>query len=476
MSKHRKARRPVITAAAIVPVSAMAVIAGAGHAAAAPTTSQPGVTAPTTSQPGVTTPTTSQPGVTGARTNTTQWQYLPGFDPGEFRDVETVKEDDFRGPRHTVQTVPVAPAAPAADSTGGTQQASMNSAPIEYQQIVVEKPALVTEGGLVKPIQADDGTVRLGIFTAAKPEWIPQHLADQVNNTSAVLEARGATAFNSLGIPTTRSQRVAAGAAGGILIGGGVTGAVTGTVTGAVGSAVGAPIGAVVVGVPAAVVGAVAGALIGGTIGGVAAGAAGAILLPGVGVIPGGVAGTAGGALVGAAVGAAVVGAGGAAVGTAAGAATGGAIGGAVGGTAGAVVGGTVGGVIGTALGAGQGMGEAQESEGYNKDALVAQTRHTVAHIETTPAGAAVTDGFRAASDAYQGALDNGRTALESSAPGTAVLAGLDGLDNAVKNLVNPGHDAADAIGIGVHFPVAGTAPGEVIPAAETVNVDVVAA
>ncbi|NLG56495.1 MAG: hypothetical protein GX542_12760 [Rhodococcus sp.] len=413
MSKHRKARRPVLAGVAIVPVSAMALIAGAGQAAATPTTSQPGVTSPTTSQPGVAAPSTSQPGVTTKKTNE-DWKYVPGFDPGPYRNMETIPEAAVNRPATP------RPAAPAAPSQSGGQQA--NYVAPQTQTVVEAEPELVADNGLAKPIQAEEGTVRLGVFKSAKPEWLSEEYADQLNNTSAVLEAQGATAFNSLGIPTTRSQRIAGGAVAG--------------------AAVGALIGGAVMTVPGVVVGALVGGTIGGTSGVLGCAPLVAPLLASIGLAPAGaVIGTActvAGGLIGAGVGAGALIA------------------------AGAVVGGTIGAVVGTAYGAGENMGEAAEyvPAGFDKDALIAQTRHVVNGLETSAAGLAVTNGFRGASDAFQGALDNGRDAIAARPDGEALLAQIDNVDLAFKNIVNPGHEAGDAIGIGVHYPVAGTAPG----------------
>ena len=430
MAKHRKARRPVIAGAALVPVSAMAVIAGAGHAGATPTTSQPGVTPPTTSQPGVTSPgTPSQPGVTTKPSTTNEWKYVPGFDPGPYRNVETIPEPGSV-PTQAPTPAPAAPAAPSPapsyQGDGGGQQAYYYQAPQPEQaapEVVENTEAdLLTEGGLVKPIQAEDGMVRIGLVKGERPDWLSEEYADQINNTSAVMEAQGATAFNSLGIPTTRSQRIAAGTIGGAVVG--------------------ATIGAAVVGIPAAAVG----GLVGGTIGGSAAVVQAVtsivpatVVFPVVGTVVTGfvlpTALTVGGAAIGAA-----------AVGIPVAA-------------AGAVVGGTIGGVIGGAFGAGQNVGEAQEvtpapPAPFDKDALTAQTRQVVAQIESVPGGTVVTDGFRGASDAFQAALDNGRNAIAAQPNGEGILAQIDGADQAIKNVLNPTHEAADAIGIGIHVPV----------------------
>ncbi|MFD0600256.1 hypothetical protein ACFQZ4_54680, partial [Catellatospora coxensis] len=66
---------------------------------------------------------------------------------------------------------------------------------------------------------------RFGALSGPRPDWLPREEADKLNNTSSILEAQGATFFNSLGIETTRSDRVAAGATAGVVLGA-ATGAV----------------------------------------------------------------------------------------------------------------------------------------------------------------------------------------------------------------------------------------------------------
>ncbi|AHK35482.1 hypothetical protein Pd630_LPD10032 (plasmid) [Rhodococcus opacus PD630] len=151
-------------------------------------------------------------------------------------------------------------------------------------------------GKPVAPIQAAPDTYRFGYLTGPRPEWLPKTEADKLNNTASILEAQGATFFNSLGVPTTRSDRMAAAATaggvgaglvcatvaggsaaliaggGGAVIGFGIGSAVAGPLGAAPGAAIGAGVAAVGVGAPVAVT---AGALCAtaGALGGAAYGA-----------------------------------------------------------------------------------------------------------------------------------------------------------------------------------------------------------
>ncbi|WP_157184035.1 hypothetical protein [Nocardia takedensis] len=141
----------------------------------------------------------------------------------------------------------------------------------------------------VAPIEAPPDTVRVGQWSAPRPDWLPPECAEAINDAAAQAEAQVATALDSIGIEAGRSDRVA----GATLAGAGIGGAA----------------GAVVAGVPAAAAGAVVGGLVGGTIGGIAGAAVGTVIsVPVVGPVTSGVAGTVLGAAAGAAAGAAVAG------------------------------------------------------------------------------------------------------------------------------------------------------------------------
>lgn len=141
----------------------------------------------------------------------------------------------------------------------------------------------------VAPIEAPPDTVRVGQWSAPRPDWLPPECAEAINGIAAQAEAQVATALDSIGIEAGRSDRVA----GATLAGAGIGGAA----------------GAVVAGAPAAAAGAVVGGLVGGTIGGIAGAAVGTVIsVPVVGPVTSGVAGTVLGAAAGAAAGAAVAG------------------------------------------------------------------------------------------------------------------------------------------------------------------------
>ncbi|NLU83233.1 hypothetical protein [Rhodococcus sp. HNM0569] len=385
-------------------MSAVAVMATAGHASAAPTTSQPGVTSPSspgTSQPGVTSPSspsTSQPGVT----TTQDWEYVPGFDPGAYRNVETQQDPDSV----LVETVTPAPAPqPQAAQEVYYYYDEGDYSGEQAEQPVVEQPAVeqdasLTENGLVKPIQAEEGKVRLGMVKADRPTWMTEQQGNQVNNTSAVLEAQGATFFNSLGVPTNRAQRVAAGTTAGVVIG--------------------ATTGAVVLGAPFALVGAGVGAAAG----------AGVMSIPVVGEVA---------CLPYAMVGCIGIGAG---IGAAAGRVPAAVVGGAIGGT--------IGGVIGGAYGAGQNVGEVAPEESFDKGPLTNKAREVVSQVEAMPGGQGVVNAARGTSDAFQSALWDGRNAIAAQPNGDGMLAQIDAADEAAKALLDPAHAAADAIGQGL--------------------------
>ena len=305
-ARHRAIPRPVAASAtAALTLTVAAMFTGAGFAVAA--TGQPGVTTEVPGgQPSVTAP---SPSVSQQDSGTTaDWQYVgPYVPPAEYRNAPTRSVPNYNAPiYYSEPKVEQTPPTPA-------PQPSTDAVPEPSKDETVVAP-----GTPVAPIQAPDNTVRFGAISGEKPGWLSQDDADRVNNTAAVLEAQGATYFNNLGIPTTRSDRMAAGTSAGVLIGG-TTSAVT----------------TYAVVAPAAIL---AGGLIGGTIGGITGAGVGSVLIPGVGAVPVGVAATAGGAAIGAAVGAA------AALIPAAGV-----------GAAGAVIGGVVGG----AYGAGENLGEA---------------------------------------------------------------------------------------------------------------------
>lgn len=138
---------------------------------------------------------------------------------------------------------------------------------------------------LVAPIQAPDGTIRIGSAQIGRPDWVDPKLAEGINDTFAQQEATLAQGFDSVGFDPARSDRMAGDALVGSLAGNVAAGVITSpltTTSAAVGAVagfisgipflpaglvvmpvVGALIGAAVIAVPAAVVGSGIGAGVG---------------------------------------------------------------------------------------------------------------------------------------------------------------------------------------------------------------------
>ncbi|MFD4366024.1 insoluble domain protein [Rhodococcus sp. NPDC058521] len=142
--------------------------------------------------------------------------------------------------------------------------------PVQVQELHLPEPVAP-----VAPIEAPEEKLRIGDYVSDKPEWLSEEHMERTNNSAAVVEAQVATFWNSIGVETSRSDRLAAAT---------TAGAVGGFVT-----------GAAVCGVPAAV----GGALVGGTIGGLTAGVGsiptvvGPVLLGTIGTLGGGAIGAA---------------------------------------------------------------------------------------------------------------------------------------------------------------------------------------
>ena len=283
--RHRQAVRQSTTAA-LVAACIAAGISLAPNAAAAPgqagindNTGQAGITGDG-GQAGVTTPTpapsqTPQQSSEDAGT-TADWDtYIPI--PTEYQNVPTRQAPTYTEPTYYNDTpLPVGEQhVPEAD----------------------QEPKIVPgHGGPVAPIQAPEDTYRFGYLTGARPDWLPKNEADKLNNTSAILEAQGATFFNSLGVPTTRSDRMAAAATAGAVTAGVAGATAAGVTAGAVGAAGGALIGLAAGTAIGGPVLAGPGAGTGAIIGGLALGAPAAVTV--------GALSAAGGALAGAAYGA----------------------------------------------------------------------------------------------------------------------------------------------------------------------------
>lgn len=217
-------------------------------------------------------------------------------------------------------------------------------APIQVETLHL--PVAVTP---TAPIIAPRNMVRYGDAMFEQPNWWSDIDAERTNNTTALTEAATTDFWRSIGVETTRAERLAASQ-----VAGGVTGAVA---------------GATAAGVPAAVIG----GLIGGTIGGVQGAAIGGLVptpIPGMPIVTTGVAGTAGGAALGAA----------------------------IGGVPAAAIGGLAGGAAGVAAATNFGAGDLTEPEevaapDVEHDAIVDQTAATLTEWENSgPVGAAAAD------------------------------------------------------------------------------------
>ena len=283
--RHRQAVRQSTTAA-LVAACIAAGITLAPNAAAEPgqagitdNNNQAGITGER-GQAGVTTPAPEPPETPQASAEdagtTSDWgTYIPI--PTEYQNVPTRHVPTYTEPTDTDD----------APSPAGEQQVP------EPEQTPESAPGHSVP---VAPIQAPKDTYRFGYLTGPRPDWLPKTEADRLNNTSAILEAQGATFFNSLGVPTTRSDRMAAAATAGAVTAGVAGATATGVTAGAVGAAGGALIGLAAGTAIGGPVLAGPGAGTGAIIGGVALGAPAAVTV--------GALSAAGGALAGAAYGA----------------------------------------------------------------------------------------------------------------------------------------------------------------------------
>lgn len=366
MGKHRKSRVSTIARMALVPSAAAAVVvAASGAASAAPNELPPqgGVTtAPPTqgggtdtprTQGGVTSTPTTQGGVTAAPAQPEPVYWVAP--PAQYENVEYQPLDNYDYDTNTY------------------------NAPDDYYvaPLRVEELHLPTYVEPTAPIIAPRETLRLGTYHVAQPNWITDGDLARTNNTSAVIEAEVSTFWRSLGVETTRANRLAAAQLG--------MGA-----AGAIGTAV-------TWGVPAA--------LAGGGIGGYVTAVNPPALVSGIGWVPGGVFGTAVGA----------------------------AIGGIPAALAGAVVGGAAGVQAGTAFGAGD-LGEPQELPAevrsffndVDQPAVTTQTQDTLAQWDTNPVGGAAASAVRDVVAAAPGIDRQARDFVAAQPGGEQVLGQID--------------------------------------------------
>lgn len=292
--------------------------------------------------------------------------------------------------------------------------------------VTPEQLHLPTQVEIVAPIEAPEDKLRLGDYVSEKPQWLSEQDLERTNNSSAVVEAQVATFWKSIGIETSRSDRIAAATTAGV---------VTGFVT-----------GAAVAGIPAA--------LIGGTIGGTSA----LFLVPAYAwsgpfafaIAPAMVAGGA-----------------------------------AIAGVPAALVGGTIGAVIGGVAGANYGAGDTTIAPTVEHDQaapvapaappveaappapapqlpavnpITAATQQVVAQIETLPGGAAAVSELRVfaaaapqlADDASVVVDDQVRAAAAETPGGTDAVAAFDGAAPMLDPAADQVHNAALAVQAGV--------------------------
>lgn len=352
---HRKRTAGAVAKVAIVPSAAAAVIvAASGAASAAPNQlpSQGGVTSAPSTQGGVTSAPTTQGGVTSAPAQPEPVYWVEP--PVQYQDIEYQPLEYYDYDTDTY------------------------AAPDDYYvaPVRVEDLHLPTYVEPTAPIIAPRETLRLGTFHAPQPNWITDGDLARTNNTSAVVEAEVSTFWRSLGVETTRANRLAAAQIGG--------------------GAVGALAGAALLGVPAA--------LVGGTVGGVQ----GAAIWGGVDLwFPGGPVVFVTNGVAGTAIGAAVAGVPAAAVG--------------------AVVGAVTGTALGTAVGAGD-LGEPRDLPipDVDKAAITAQTQEELAQWEVTPAGGAVATAVRDGVAAAAGIDRQARDFVASRPGGRQVVEQVD--------------------------------------------------
>lgn len=264
-------------------------------------------------------------------------------------------------------------------------------APVQVETL--HQPVAVTP---TAPIIAPRNKIRFGDSPFEQPNWVSDADAERTNNTSAILEAQATDFWRSVGVETTRAERLAASQ-----VAGGVTGVVA---------------GATAAGVPAAVVG----GLIGGTIGGVQGAALGTIIptpIPGLPVVTSGVAGTAGGA----------------------------AIGEAVAGVPAAAIGGLAGGAAGVAAATNFGAGDLTEPtevavEDVEHDAIVDQTAATLTEWENSgPVGAAAADAVQNVAQTAPVIDQQARDFVAAQPGGTQIIEQVDTALNKFFTTATPG-------------------------------------
>ncbi|MGW4336775.1 insoluble domain protein [Rhodococcus koreensis] len=275
-------------------------------------------------------------------------------------------------------------------------------APVQFEQLHLPSPVEPT-----KPFIAPRDTLRIGEIHIKQPNWVSDMDRDRTNNTMAVVQAGVSTGWRSIGVETSRADRIAAAQVGA--------------------GAAGAAIGATAAGGAAAT----AGALVGGTIGGLAGMTAGNVFLPGLGWVPAGIVGTAAGAGIGAA-----------AAGIPAA-------------TAGALVGGGIAVAAVTPIAAGD-KGEPREIEvpDIDSEAVTAQTETVLSDWENSgPIGQAAASAVQDTVEAAPAIDQQARDFVAAQPGGQQIIAQVEGTLNSFLNDATPGLAAdllSGAIGGGI--------------------------
>ncbi|MDV6284584.1 insoluble domain protein [Rhodococcus jostii] len=259
--------------------------------------------------------------------------------------------------------------------------------PVQLDQLHLPTPVEPTA-----PFIAPRDTLRIGEIHLKQPNWISDGDRDRTNNTLSVVQAGVSTGWRSIGVETSRADRIAAAQVGA--------------------GAAGAALGAVTTGGAAAT----AGALVGGTIGGLAGMTAGNVFLPGLGWVPAGIVGTAAGAGLGAAVGIPVA-------------------------AAGAVVGGAAAVAAVTPIAAGD-KGEPREIEvpDIDSEAVTAQTETVLTDWENSgPVGQAAADAVQDTVEAAPAIDQQARDFVAAQPGGEQIIEQVDTTLNTFFTDATPG-------------------------------------
>ncbi|RVW06582.1 hypothetical protein [Rhodococcus spongiicola] len=252
MGKHHKANAGKIARVAIVPSAAAAVIvAASGTAQAAPNQlpSQGGVTSAPETQGGVTSAPSTQGGVTSVPEQPEPLYWVEP--PAQYQNIEYQPLENYDYETNTYD------------------------APDDYQvaPIQIQELHLPTQVEPTAPIIAPRDTLRLGTHHASQPNWVTDGDLARTNNTSAVIEAEVSNFWRSVGVETSRADRVAAGGLGGATAGAVAFGtgfALAGAAVGGaatLGNPVGIAAGAAIAGIPAALAFGAVGASVGTAVG-----------------------------------------------------------------------------------------------------------------------------------------------------------------------------------------------------------------